>query len=260
VNLTSLQKTARRLAGAMVVLGIACGAGVAAAAGTYKWTDDQGVVHYTDRMPAESVSKGAVVLDKQGRSVKKIDPAPTAEQRRATEAEAERQREVAKVDVERARRDRALTQSFSSESEIDVARSRAVSTVEGQLKTIEAYIADMSRRKQQLEKNKAGYGTKPAPPALDNDISSVSEELTRQTALLAQKKEALVALGKKYDADKRRWQEIRIEQEQAAERQRAIDQQKSGAAPAAAGAASPAGQTRGKSASAATSGVPGTTR
>jgi DNA repair exonuclease SbcCD ATPase subunit len=232
-------------ASAIAVLGFVCAAGTAAAAGgMYKWTDDQGVVHYTDRIPPESVSKGATVLDKQGRSVKTIDPAPTAEQRKAIEAEAERQRDVAKANAEQARRDRALTQSFSSEAEIDVARARAVSTMEGQLTTISAYIADMTRRKQELEKRKAGYGAKPVPASLDTELSSVTEELARQNALLAQKKEALAAVGKKYDADKKRWQEIKIEQEEAAERQRAADAQKASAPPA---------PVRGRSAAASTS-------
>jgi hypothetical protein len=234
------------LAGALAILGLVCGAGTAAGAGMYKWVDDQGVVHYTDRIPPESVSKGATVLDKQGRSVKTIDPAPTAEQRKALEVEAERQRELAKLDAERARRDRALTQSFSSEAEIDVARARAVSTMEAQLTTVSAYIADMTRRKEDLEKRKAGYGTKPVPAALDSEINSVNEELTRQTALLTQKKEALAAVGKKYDADKQRWQEIKLEQDQAAERQRAADLQKAGA---------PSPPTRGKSAAAAPTGT-----
>ena len=231
--------------GAIAVLGFVCAAGTAAAAGgMYKWVDDQGVVHYTDRIPAESVSKGATVLDKQGRSVKTIDPAPTAEQRKAIEAEAERQRDLAKANAEQARRDRALTQSFSSEAEIDVARARAVSTMEAQLTTIGAYIADMTRRKQELEKRKAAYGTKPVPGSIDTELNSVAEELARQNALLAQKKEALVAVDKKYDADKKRWQEIKIEQEEAAERQRAADAQKASAPPA---------PVRGRSAAASTS-------
>jgi len=231
--------------GAIAVLGFVCAAGTAAAAGgMYKWVDDQGVVHYTDRIPAESVSKGATVLDKQGRSVKTIDPAPTAEQRKAIEAEAERQRDLAKANAEQARRDRALTQSFSSEAEIDVARARAVSTMEAQLTTIGAYIADMTLRKQELEKRKAAYGTKPVPGSIDTELNSVAEELARQNALLAQKKEALVAVDKKYDADKKRWQEIKIEQEEAAERQRAADAQKASAPPA---------PVRGRSAAASTS-------
>jgi hypothetical protein len=248
VKFMSLWQPAPKLAGAIAVLGLVCAAGTVAGAGMYKWVDDQGVVHYADHIPAESVGKGATVLDKQGRSVKTIDPAPTAEQRKAIEAEAERQREQAKVDAERARRDRALTQSFTSEGEIDVARARAVSTVEAQLTTIDAYVADMTRRQQDLEKRKAGYGTKPVPASLDNELGSVSEELRRQAALRAQKEEALVAVGKKYDADKQRWQEIKLEQDQAAERQRAADAQK---------ASAPSAPTRAKSAA---SGSANTTR
>jgi DNA repair exonuclease SbcCD ATPase subunit len=234
-------------ASAIAVLGFVCAAGTAAGAGgMYKWVDDQGVVHYTDRIPPESVSKGATVLDKQGRSVKTIDPAPTAEQRKAIETEAERQRDVAKANAEQARRDRALTQSFSSEAEIDVARARAISTMEGQLTTIGAYIADMSRRKQDLEQRKAGYASKPVPAQVDTELNSVTEELARQNALQAQKKEALAAIGKKYDADKKRWQETKAEQEEAAERQRAVDAQKASAPPA---------PVRGRSAAASTSGT-----
>jgi hypothetical protein len=102
----------------------------------------------------------------------------------------------------------------------------------------------MARRKQELEKRKAGYGAKPVPASLDTELSSVSEELARQNALLAQKREALAAIGKKYDADKKRWQEIKIEQEEAAERQRAADAQKASAPPA---------PVRGRSAAASTS-------
>jgi predicted nuclease with TOPRIM domain len=102
----------------------------------------------------------------------------------------------------------------------------------------------MTRRKQELEKRKAGYGAKPVPASLDTELSSVTEELARQNALLAQKKEALAAVGKKYDADKKRWQEIKIEQEEAAERQRAADAQKASAPPA---------PVRGRSAAASTS-------
>ena len=50
--------------------------------------------------------------------------------------------------------------------------------------------------------------------------------------LLAQKKEALAAVDRKYDADKKRWQEIKLEQEAAAERQKAVDSQKAGPPPA----------------------------
>ena len=53
---------------------------VQARAATYKWVDEKGVTHYTDKMPTEAAGKGSTVLDKQARPVKKIDPALTPEQ------------------------------------------------------------------------------------------------------------------------------------------------------------------------------------
>jgi hypothetical protein len=73
---------------------------------TYKWIDDRGVVHYSDKMPVDAVNRGHVELDRQGLRLRKIDAALTAEQVRAREAEKERQREAAKASAETDRRDR----------------------------------------------------------------------------------------------------------------------------------------------------------
>ena len=102
----------------------------AVAAGTYKWTDEQGVVHYSDKAPAETPAKGATVLDKQGRPVKKIDPPLTPEQIKAKADEEERVRALAKAKDVQARKDRALMQSYTSESEIDIAKKSNLSMSE----------------------------------------------------------------------------------------------------------------------------------
>ena len=62
-----------------VALALAIVGSVAPArAATYKWVDDKGVVHYTDKIPQEALNKGSTVLDKQARPVKKIDPGGNA--------------------------------------------------------------------------------------------------------------------------------------------------------------------------------------
>ena len=48
-----LKTSASRLACAVAILAFAFAAGAATGAGLYKWVDDQGVVHYTDKMPPE---------------------------------------------------------------------------------------------------------------------------------------------------------------------------------------------------------------
>jgi len=75
-------------------------------AATYKWVDEKGVVHYSDSIPPEAVERGNVQLNKQGVPIKKTDPAPTAEQRKVMQDEAERQKALAKEREITDRRDR----------------------------------------------------------------------------------------------------------------------------------------------------------
>jgi len=186
-----------------------------AAAGMYKWTDDKGVVHYSDQMPPEEVNKGTVLLDRQGRQVKKIEPAPTAAELKAKADEEELQKASARIREAKARKDLALLHSYSNEQEIDIARNRAISAIEGQIKSADTYSADLTRRKQEIEKQMAASAGKPVPFALENEVSTLTEELGRQTRLIAQKKDELATINARYDADKQRWRDIRDEQVKA---------------------------------------------
>jgi hypothetical protein len=188
------------------------GAIPAAGASLYKWTDDQGVVHYSDQMPADAVNKGGIMMDKQGRQIKKIDPTLTPAQLKAKAIEDERLRLIARAEEDKARRDTALVHSYTSEEEIDFARNRSLQAVEVQLKSAEAFSADLTKRQQQLNKDKLGYGTKPVPTALENELSGVNEELARQDKVLAQRHAEITAINAKYEGDKLRWRELRADQ------------------------------------------------
>ena len=201
---------------AIAVFIVAVFAGAAAAAGTYKWTDEQGVVHYSDKAPAETPAKGATVLDRQGRQVKKIDPPLTPEEIKAKSDDEERARALAKAKDEQARKDRALMQSYTSESEIDIARNRAISTLESQIKAAEAFSADLARRQKNIAKQKASYGSKPIPIELERESTAVDNELSHQTILIRQKQEELTLVTAKYDTIKQRWREILADQQRAA--------------------------------------------
>ena len=195
---------------------LALGALPAVAAGVYKWTDDQGIVHYSDQMPPDALNKGGVVIDKEGRQVKKIDATPTPAQAKVKEAEDERLRLIAKAQEDKSRRDTALTHSYTSEEEIDFARNRALQAIESQLKSAETYVADLTRRQQELKKDKLAYGAKPAPVTLENELTALDEELARQEKVIAQRRAELATINVKYESDKQRWREIRTDQSKPA--------------------------------------------
>jgi len=186
----------------------ALGAGIAEAA-MYKWVDDKGVTHYTDKVPPDAVNKANIELNKQGVTIKKTDPAITSEQRKAHEAEAERQREAAKQQEEKGRRDRALRDSYTTESDIDLARNRSLRTVEAALKSAQAYSAQLTRRRAELTASKAALGGKPVPANLERELAAADTELARHADFIARKQQELVAIAARYDADKARWQALK---------------------------------------------------
>lgn len=190
-----------------IVAALLLAGGVQAA--TYKWVDDKGVVHYTDKIPPEAINKGNVQLDKYGVPVKRTDPALTPEQRRKIAEDEARAQQLAKDRELVDRRDRALLATYTVESEIDLARRRALATIEQQIQSSTAYAAQLTKRKGDVTQRKAALGDKPVPPVLERELANIDSELTRQDELIAAKQKEIVAVNARYDADKKRWRELR---------------------------------------------------
>lgn len=202
------RRTALAIAVAAVAATLLLGPGVGRAT-TYKWVDDQGVVHYTDKVPPEAVNKGNVELNKQGVPVKKTDPALTSEQQRAKAQEEERAKQLARQQDEITRRDRALLSSFTSEGEIDLARNRSLRTIDSVVQSAMRYREQLSKRKVAIETTKkTEYSDKPLPPAMEREVESINAELARQDELIALKQRETLAVNAKYDAEKKRWREL----------------------------------------------------
>ncbi|MFO1303119.1 MAG: DUF4124 domain-containing protein [Burkholderiales bacterium] len=179
-----------------------------ALAATYKWVDEKGVVHYTDKLPPEAVEKSNVQLDKQGRAVKQTEAAPTAEQKRAkAEAEA-REKQLAKDRELVERRDRALLSTYTMESEIDLARRRALATIDQQIQSATAYTAQLNKRKTELETKKTADKGQTSV-ATERELANLDTELARQADLVAAKQKEIVLVNVRYDADLKRWRELR---------------------------------------------------
>ena len=177
-------------------------------AATYKWVDEKGVVHYSDKIPPEAVDKASVELNTQGIPIKKTDKTLSPEQRRANEQEAERQRQADRLREEIVRRDRALVASYTSEAEIDLARNRSLQTINNAVISSQAYSEQLNKRKADVEIKKTESQGKPGVAVLDRELESIEAELARQTDLIVQKKRETAAITAKYDADKQRWREL----------------------------------------------------
>jgi uncharacterized protein (DUF342 family) len=99
--------------------------------------------------------------------------------------------------------------SYTTESEIDLARARASATYETQIQSAQAYMAQLTKRKQDIDARKASFRDKPIPPQLEAESTSVNNEYEKNTDLVAQKRRELAAVVARYESDKARWRELK---------------------------------------------------
>ncbi|MGC1818187.1 MAG: DUF4124 domain-containing protein [Casimicrobiaceae bacterium] len=178
-------------------------------AALYKWVDQHGLVHYSDRLPPDAVDRASTQLNREGIAVKKIGQAPTAAELQARQA-AEKQKHA--LDRERMlteRRDRALLDSYTNESDIDLAKTRALATIEGQITSAQSYIAQIAKRRGELQAKQASYAPGAVPPSIRSELASIDSDLARQAEFVVGKQKEAAAVAARYDADKRRFHDLK---------------------------------------------------
>ena len=184
-----------------------------AAAKLYKWVDDQGTTHYGETIPPEYANKDRAELNKSGRVVKTKEVLTPEELQaeRATKAQVEAdKREAERRKLEATRRDEMLVNTYSSSSEIDLARKRNLQQVELRINGINSQIKIVSDNLLGLQKEAEGYTKKnrPIPPSLQEDLKETEirlEKLRKDLETPAAEKAALEA---RFDADKARYHEL----------------------------------------------------
>lgn len=180
--------------------------GVAHAA-MYRWVDSNGRVHYSDTLPPTYQKSGAAEMNKQGTVIKRTQ----SEAER--QAEAARQAELAHVRAEQAKQaqlDRALTQTYTTEAEIDLARDRAleyhklaIKSAEARSEAVKATLADLRARIARIKEN----GRTPGDNVLAQ-LRQSERELEELQRTIQKNQEAMLTVRARYDADKQRFREL----------------------------------------------------
>ena len=137
----------------------------------YKWTDEEGVVHYGDSVPAEYAERPKEVLNDQGVAVSFIEGKKTEEQL-AREAREEELRVAAEL---QRRADMALLNTYLSVEEIVMHRDRRVELFQAQSRVTELYLKNLNRRLTSLRKDASHfqpYSEDPDAPMIDDDLAA----------------------------------------------------------------------------------------
>ena len=131
--------------------------------------------------------------------------------RLAREADAEKKRELETAQKESMRRNQALLATYTSERDIEDARTRALRDHQKQVTEVERRIEELQKRQARVEKELAVYnesGKGEPPTRLKEEITNADIDLRAQQGLLEVKKKEASSINARYDEDKRRYLEL----------------------------------------------------
>ncbi|HEX9396990.1 MAG TPA: hypothetical protein VF943_09675 [Burkholderiales bacterium] len=194
---------------ALLALIVAPFAALAQPALTYRCTGTDGKKYYGSTIPKQCMGRPIEQLNSQGLVVKRIDIEGDEKERAAKEAELAKKREAEVISKEESRRNRALLATYTSVSDIDQARSRALAENQKTTQEVQARIEGIKKDQARLKSELEFYAGKNQPPAkLTEEIKNLEIDLSAQEGLLDAKKREVAGINAKYDDDKKRYQEL----------------------------------------------------
>lgn len=121
-------------------------------AGLYRWVDENGNVHYGDKVPARYLKQEHDELNEYGTTVKKHDRAMTAEERAEKQRQEAERKRLENEKRAQALRDRVLTDTYTTERDLIAARDARLDAIDSQLQLSRDIIQSSKEKVAKTEK------------------------------------------------------------------------------------------------------------
>jgi hypothetical protein len=177
---------------------------------TFKWVDNEGHVHYGNRVPPEYAKQERKVINERGRTVKVYDAAKTPEQWEQQEQLKEDAARNKVLAEKQAVHDRSLLATFSSEQDMLLAKNGKVASVDALLQLTGSRIVSMQERLHKLTEEAATYerSGKALPLSLESQLKNLREQIITNEAFIKEKELERAAINNQFDADIARYIEL----------------------------------------------------
>ena len=121
-------------------------------AGLYRWVDENGTVHYGDKVPAKYLKQEHDELNEHGTTVKKHDRAMTTEERAEKKRQEAERKRLENEKRAQALRDRVLTDTYTTERDLIAARDARLDAIDSQLQLSKDIIESSTKKVERTEK------------------------------------------------------------------------------------------------------------
>ena len=122
----------------------------------YKWVDDEGQMHFGDKIPLKYQVKAHDELNESGAVVKHSNAEKTAEEKAQSMREERERKRVELIEKRKKQRDRVLLDTYTTERDLLVARDSRLDAVKSQIRLAESLIKDSNKKIAMMEEKVAG--------------------------------------------------------------------------------------------------------
>lgn len=198
-----------------VVLALLVAPFSASASKLYKWTDEKGVVHYSDKLPPESVKKAHQKISDEGYVKEEVKREKTQEERIAEQVqesmEIEERRRQAEIEARQRRRDRILLDTFTTERDLVLTRDDRLNSIDSIINLTKSnnkrFAEQMQTVKTRIEKiEKSG---REVPKNMRDQLASISEQHQSNENFIERKQREREKLLSRFNDDLARFRELK---------------------------------------------------
>lgn len=171
----------------------------------YKWVDENGKVHYSDKMPPDQIKNAHQELNEHGVVKERVDRALTPEERQAKAEELQRQKELEQqqqLEAARVERERnKLIKSYSSSEQIVRLKEERVSALKRNIEMAKENLVIQNRNlddmlKRAADKERSGDVVS---DTFLNQIETIREQIENQKIFIKEKTAEITSTQEKYD-------------------------------------------------------------
>lgn len=183
----------------------------------FKWKDEDGNVHFGDKIPNQYLNKDHKELNAQGTVVDthvgvKVETEEEKQERdRLVEIEKEKQKNA----KEQVRQDRILLDTYTTERDLTAARDARLDAVEAQLQLSKSIIADARRKLDITEKQIATIKTagNVVPKNITDKMQREKKQLKIYQDLVTSHEKKKLTINEQFGAYIKRFRELKIDQQ-----------------------------------------------
>ncbi len=186
----------------------------------YKWVDDEGQMHFGDRIPTKYLVKEHDELNEQGVRIKHKAAEKTAEERAVENRLKYEKKKAALIVKKKQQRDRVLLDTYTTERDLTVARDSRLEAVGSQIQLAETIIADSGKKIVSMEKQivQIQASNREVPLDLYDRLENEKQQVIVQTKVMENHKKRRDEISAQFNDYIERFKVLKAEQKARRER------------------------------------------